>query len=165
MNKYKKEIIFAERKTIKEVEEGNSLSPKFDAKGLIPCVTVEVISNEILMLSYLNKEAFQKSILTEKAHYYSRSRNKIWLKGEISGMTHSIKEILIDDDQDSVIFKVVLGKPFKGGKKASCHVGYKSCFYRKIVLKNNDLKLVFTENEKSFDPDLVYEGTENPTKL
>ena len=108
MNEYKKKIKFAERKTVKEVEEGTSLSPKFNEKGLIPCVTVEVISNEILMLSYLNEEALQKSILTKKAHYYSRSRKTIWLKGEISGMTHNIKEILIDDDQDSIIFKVDL---------------------------------------------------------
>ena len=80
-------------------------------------------------------------------------------------MYHHIKKMLIDDDQDCVIFEVKLTKPKKGGKAASCHVGYKSCFYRKIKVSDGKLELKFTENKKSFDPEIVYEGTENPTKI
>ena len=117
------------------------------------------------MFSYINKTAFQKSIETNKAHYYSRSRKNIWLKGETSGMYHHIKKIFIDDDQDCVIFEVRLTKPKKGGKEASCHVGYKSCFYRKIENKNGEISLKFTEKKKSFDPNIVYKGIPNPTKV
>ena len=158
-------IIFENRKSIKEIEEGTLLSPKFNDEGLIPCVTVENETKEVLMVSYLNDLALKKTIATNKAHYYSRSRKAIWLKGEISGMTHKINEIYIDDDQDSIIFVVSLGIPTKGGKKASCHVGYKSCFYRKIKISENKLQIEFTEKEKSFDPEIVYEGIDNPTKI
>ena len=80
-------------------------------------------------------------------------------------MYHHIKTILIDDDQDCVIFEVVLTKPTAGGKEASCHVGYKSCFYRKVERKNSVLSLKFTEKKKSFDPTVVYKNTTNPTKI
>ena len=80
-------------------------------------------------------------------------------------MYHQIQDILIDDDQDSVIFIVKLNQPTKGGKKASCHVGYKSCFYRKIETVKKSITLKFTENKKSFDPKIVYKDTENPTKI
>ena len=117
------------------------------------------------MFSFLNEEALRKSIETDKAHYYSRSRKNIWLKGEVSGMYHQIQDILIDDDQDAIIFTVKLNEPTKGGEKASCHVGYKSCFYRKVEVSNGKLELKYTEDKKSFDPEIVYKGTENPTKL
>jgi phosphoribosyl-AMP cyclohydrolase len=87
------------------------------------------------------------------------------LKGEISGMKHFIKDIFIDDDQDSIIYVVRLNEPSKGGKKASCHVGYKSCFYRKIKVKEKSIELEFTEKEKSFNPDIIYDGIANPTKI
>ena len=80
-------------------------------------------------------------------------------------MYHQIQDILIDDDQDSIVFKVKLNEPTKGGEKASCHVGYKSCFYRKVKVAEGKLELKFTEDKKSFDPEIIYEGTENPTKL
>ena len=158
-------IVFERRNSIKQIEEGNMLCPKFNDKGLLPCITVENNTNQVLMFSYLNTEALKKSILTKKAHYYSRSRKNIWIKGETSGMTHDIKEIFIDDDQDCIIFIVSLNKPDKGGNIASCHVGYKSCFYRRVKLLDNKIHLEFTEHEKAFDPKVVYKGIDNPTKI
>ena len=114
-------------------------------------------SNMVLMHGYLNKEALKLSIETKKAHYWSRSREQLWKKGETSGLYQNIKEILVDDDQDCVIFKVEVE-----GSGASCHVGYKSCFYRSV---ENLKDLEFIEDEKLFDPEEVYEGQENPTKL
>ena len=160
-----KNIIFNKRTSIEQVEEGQEFCPKFNKEGLISCITIEYGSKEVLMFSFLNEEALKKSIITEKAHYYSRSRKNIWLKGEVSGMYHHIQDVFIDDDQDSIIFSVKLSEPTKGGDKASCHVGYKSCFYRKVEALNNKIVLKFTENKKSFDPEIVYKGVENPTKL
>ena len=160
-----KNNIFSKRTSILEIEEGNKLCPKFNQDKLLPCITIENKTKDVLMFSYINKIAFQKSIETNKAHYYSRSRKNIWLKGETSGMYHYIKKIFIDDDQDCVIFEVRLTKPKKGGKEASCHVGYKSCFYRKIENKNGEIYLKFTEKKKSFDPNIVYKGIPNPTKI
>ena len=155
-------IIFGNRKSVEEVEEGNELQPKFDSQGLIPAITVEYSSNEILMHGYMNEEALRLSIETKKAHYWSRSRKSIWKKGEISGLYQTIKQIKIDDDQDCIILFVDLE-----GLQASCHVGYKSCFYREISKKNDNFsgELKFTENEKVFDPKKIYGDTPNPTKL
>ena len=160
-----KNIIFNKRVSIKQIEEGNQFCPKFNKEGLIPCITIEYDSKEVLMLSFLNEEAIKKTIITEKAHYYSRSRKNIWLKGEVSGMYHQIQNILIDDDQDSIIFAVKLNEPTKGGRKASCHVGYKSCFYRKVEILDKKIVLKYTEHKKSFDPEVVYKGIKNPTKI
>ena len=166
MKNNKKKIVFTKRTSIKQIEEGSVLCPKFNSHNLLPCITVESKTKEILMFSYINSLAFKKSLVTNRAHYFSRSRKAIWLKGETSGMYHLIKKIFIDDDQDCVIFEVKLTKPIKGGKEASCHVGYKSCFYRKVVVKNNgDVSLKFTEKQKSFNPEIVYEGLSNPTKI
>ena len=160
-----KNIILNKRVSIEQIEEGKEFCPKFNKEGLIPCITLEYGSKEVLMFSFLNEEALKKSIVTEKAHYYSRSRKNVWFKGEVSGMHHQVQDILIDDDQDSIIFIVKLSEPTKGGKKASCHVGYKSCFYRKVEVLDNKLVLKFTEYKKSFDPEIVYEGIKNPTKI
>ena len=149
--------LFSERKKVEEIEEGKSLQPKFDRNGLIPVITSEYKTNLILMHGFMNKEALSLSIKTGFAHYWSRSRKKIWKKGETSGLNQAIKKILIDDDQDCLIFRVELG-----GLAASCHVGYKSCFYRSLEGKN---ELIFTETEKVFDPEEVYEGQDNPTIL
>ncbi len=159
------DIKFAQRNSVREIEEGISFSPKFNADGLLPCITIEHETNQILMFSYLNQEALKKTISLELAHYYSRSRNNIWLKGEVSGMKHFIEDIFIDDDQDSIIYVVKLSEPSKGGKKASCHVGYKSCFYRKVKVNQKSIELEFTEKEKSFDPEIIYNGIVNPTKI
>ena len=151
--------MFEERKSVEEVEEGNKFSPKFDNAGLIPVVTTEVESGVLLMHAYMNKEALKLTIEKNEAHYYSRSRECVWHKGATSGFVQKVREILIDDDQDCVWLKVeVVGD-------ASCHVGYNSCFYRKISNDEGKISLKFTEKEKVFDPEEVYGDAPNPTKL
>ena len=156
------EIIFTERTSVEEVEEGNNLQPKFDENGLIPVITIDNDDNQVLMHGYMNEEALKTSIKTKMSHYWSRSRKKIWKKGETSGFFQNITKIQIDDDQDCIILFVKLA-----GTKASCHVGYKSCFYRELEKKgeNFSTNLVFNEDKKVFDPNKVYKGQENPTKL
>ena len=155
---------FGKRISIEAVEEGNEFMPKFDDRGLIPVITMEESSNLILMHGYLNKEALKLSIETKQAHYWSRSREQLWKKGETSGLYQNIKEILVDDDQDCVIFKVEVE-----GSGASCHVGYKSCFYRSITLgkieNTEKIKIDFKEKKKKFDPEVVYKNKPNPTKI
>ena len=154
-------INFAKRESIEQVEEGNVLAPKFDSSGTLPAIITETSSGEVLMLGYMNEESLKKTIETKKAHYWSRSREVLWKKGDSSGMIHEVDEILIDDDQDSVWLKVSIK-----GLGASCHVGYKSCFYRSVQNVTEDgVELEFTEEEKVFDPEIVYSGSENPTKL
>ena len=154
--------MFKDRKSIEQVEESNELAPKFDENGLIVVTTIDSQSNEILMVGYMNHEALKKTIETKEAHYFSRSRNIIWHKGASSGYVQKIDEILIDDDQDALCIKVNIGE-----NGASCHVGYKSCFYRKIDLEDtaNKAGLEFTSEEKVFDPNVVYGDSPNPTKL
>ena len=155
--------MFKKRDNIKEVEEGKYLSPKFDENGLIPVITTDFQTGDILMHGYMNDEALKKTIETKEAHYWSRSRKKIWHKGQVSGFVQIVKEIRIDDDQDSVWLSVDI----RNG--ASCHVGYRSCFYRSIPLgkiKNEEeLEMEFKETEKTFDPKKVYKDEPNPTKL
>ena len=155
--------MFKKRHTIKEVEEGKYLSPKFDENSLIPVITTDFKTGDILMHGYMNYEALKKTIETKEAHYWSRSRKKIWRKGQVSGFIQKVKEIRIDDDQDSVWLSVDIGNG------SSCHVGYRSCFYRSIPLgkiKNEEeLEMEFKEKEKTFDPEKVYKDKLNPTKL
>ena len=157
------QLMFKKRHTIKEVEEGKYLSPKFDENGLIPVITTDFKTGDILMHGYMNYEALKKTIETKEAHYWSRSRKKIWRKGQVSGFIQKVKEIRIDDDQDSVWLSVDIGNG------SSCHVGYRSCFYRSIPLgkiKNEEeLEMEFKETEKTFDPEKVYKDEPNPTKL
>lgn len=120
--------------------------------GLLPAIVQDYQTNEILMLAYINQEAWQATLDTGKAHYWSRSRHKLWLKGESSGHYQLIREILVDCDQDTVVFKV------KQLGAASCHRGYRSCFYRRLH------EGVFSIKEKPvFDPKKVYKhsGTSN----
>ena len=155
-------INFKKRKTIKQVEESTDLAPKFDSSGLIPVVTTDYLSGEVLMQGYMNKNALKQTINLGEAVYYSRSRKSLWHKGKTSGLVQKIKEIRIDDDQDSIWLRVKV----KGG--ASCHVGYRSCFYRSIPIGtqlDTDIVLKFEEKEKVFDPKKVYGDTPNPTKL
>ena len=155
------ELKFAERSSIEFVEEGNFLAPKFSSDGILPVVVTEEGTDIVLMLGFMNKEALDLTITSKEAHYWSRSREVLWKKGESSGMIHKVKEILVDDDQDSIWLKVSIE-----GLGASCHVGYKSCFYRSVnSVSQEGVSLNFTESEKIFDPDIVYPGAENPTKL
>lgn len=153
--------MFAKRETIEQVEEGKDLAPKFDADGLIACVTTAASSGEVLMLGYMNEEALRKTIETGEAHYYSRSRKVLWHKGATSGLVQKIKEMRIDDDQDAVWIAVEIPGD------ASCHVGYRSCFYRAVPtnVALSDIKLQFKETEKVFDPKAVYGDAPNPTIL
>ena len=155
------DIKFEQRKTIEQVEESTELAPKFDRDGLIPVVTTDFNSGEVLMQGYMNEEAFKKTISLGEAVYYSRSRKTLWHKGKTSGLVQKIKEIRIDDDQDCVWLRVDV----QGG--ASCHVGYRSCFYRSVPFgeKRGSSVLKFEENEKVFDPKKVYGDAPNPTKL
>ena len=155
--------MFKKRISIFEVEEGNFLSPKFNNKGLIPVVTTDHKSGDVLMHGYMNEEAFKKTIETKEAHYWSRSRKTLWHKGKTSGFIQKVIDLRVDDDQDAIWMKVNIGKG------ASCHVGYVSCFYRSIPLgkiKNSKkIKIKFREKKKKFDPNKVYEGQTNPTKI
>ena len=154
-------IEFEKRKSIEQVEESTELAPKFDENGLIPVVTSDFSSGEVLMQGFMNEEALKLTIKNGEAVYFSRSRNTIWHKGKTSGLVQKIKEIRIDDDQDCVWLRVEV----VGG--ASCHVGYRSCFYRSIPIDKNSSKIVlkFQEKEKVFDPKEVYGNAPNPTKL
>jgi phosphoribosyl-AMP cyclohydrolase len=159
--------IFAARRSIEQVEEGTELAPKFDEHGLLPAVTTDVTTGELLMVGYMNAEALARTIETGEAHYFSRSRQVLWHKGATSGLVQTVRELLIDDDQDCVWLRVETS----GG--ANCHVGFRSCFYRQIPLKpgaataagQTPLPLTFTTTEKVFDPKLVYGDAPNPTKL
>ena len=155
--------MFKKRDNIKEVEEGKFLAPKFDENGLIPVITTDFKTGGILMHGYMNDEALKKTIETKEVYYWSRSRKKIWHKGQVSGFFQKVKEIRIDDDQDSIWISVDIGKG------ASCHVGYRSCFYRSIPLgkiKNTEkLEMDFKEKNKVFDPKKIYKDEPNPTKI
>ena len=113
--------------------------------GLVPVITQNAVTGEVLMQAYMNEEAWLKTLETGVAHYWSRSRNKLWKKGESSGNTQEVKEIRIDCDEDCVLLKV------RQIGKAACHKGYQSCFYRRV---ENDSLVV--DGEKIFDPEEVY---------
>jgi phosphoribosyl-AMP cyclohydrolase len=114
-------------------------------QGLLPAIAQDYKSGEVLMLAYINRAAWEKTLATGKAHYWSRSRNKIWLKGETSGHVQVIKDILVDCDEDTVVFKVEQ----LGG--AACHKGYASCFFRSV-----DGESLTVKSERVFDPATVY---------
>ena len=121
--------LFKARKSVEQVEESSDLAPKFDTDGLIPCITTDADTGDVLMLGYMNNEALKRTIETEEAHYWSRSRGCLWHKGSSSGLIQRVIEMRIDDDQDAVWLRVQVG-----GSGASCHVGYRSCFYRSVPL-------------------------------
>ena len=152
---------FNPRVSIEQIEESEELAPKFDDDGLIPAVTTDYRSGELLMQGYMSAEALILTIQTGEAHYFSRSRKVLWHKGATSGLVQKVRELMIDDDQDCIWLKVDV----VGG--ASCHVGYRSCFYRRIPLSDNSkpIRLEFTETEKVFDPVSIYGDISNSTKL
>lgn len=160
-------IKFQPRNTIEQVEEGVDLAPKFDDRGLITAVTTDATSGELLMQGYMNAEALRLTIETGEAHYYSRSRQTLWHKGATSGLVQKIVQLMVDDDQDCIWLRVDV----QGG--ASCHVGYRSCFYREIPVgtafaaqqQDGQIDLAFTDTEKVFDPEEVYGDAPNPTIL
>ena len=155
--------MFKNRISVFEVEEGKILSPKFDQNGLIPVVTTDDKTGEVLMHGYMNDLALKKTIETKEAHYWSRSKNALWHKGKKSGFVQKVIDLRIDDDQDSIWMRVDIGNG------ASCHVGYKSCFYRSVPLgkikDDKNIEMKFKEKDKKFDPKKVYKDEPNPTKL
>ena len=133
-----------------ELEEGADLIPRFDANGLITAVVADSRDKEILMLAHMNDEALRLTIETGIAHYWSRSRNALWKKGETSGNLQNVDEIRIDCDQDAVLLKVSVS-----GADATCHTGRRSCFYRKLVTGDGSTRLEIS-SEPLFDPSSVY---------
>ena len=153
--------LFAPRKNVEQVEEGDQLAPKFDEHGLIPVVTTDYDSGEVLMVGWQNAQALENTIRSGEAWYWSRSRQCLWHKGATSGLVQKVRELRIDDDQDTVWLRVTVA-----GSGASCHVGYRSCFYRAVPTGDAaGGALEYLEQEKTFDPDEVYGDAENPTRL
>ncbi len=150
---------FADRPDKHQVETGTVFSPKFDKDGLLPAIATDAKSGDVLMLAYMNEQALALTIETGIAHYWSRSRNQLWKKGETSGNLQRIIEIRTDCDQDAIWMSVEQqGLDSKGGG-AACHVGYKSCFFRAIPTGGtalHDLQLDFKEDAPLFDPTKVY---------
>ena len=113
--------------------------------GLVPVVVQDYSSGEVLMLAFMNRQAWEETLKTRRATYWSRSRNQLWIKGETSGNYQEVKEILVDCDEDTILLKVLQ----KG--EAACHTGYRSCFYRR--LEGDELNIV---GERVFNPEEVY---------
>lgn len=135
-----------------EQEEGETFRPKFDSAGLITAVACDADSGEVLMLAHMNAEALQKTLKTGTAHYYSRSRQALWLKGETSGNVQKVESVATDCDQDAIVLKVR-----QQGAAAACHTGRVSCFYRKVEQDGKGgYALAFDDREKRFDSDKVY---------
>jgi phosphoribosyl-AMP cyclohydrolase len=142
---------FSPRGSIQEVEEGRALAPKYDADGLVTCVTTDARSGEVLMVAHMNAEALRKTIESGEAWYYSRSRRALWRKGESSGHIQRVVEMRVDCDQDAVWIKV------EQQGAGACHTGRRSCFYRAVPLgKRGAVMLEFRDGEKTFDPRAVY---------
>jgi phosphoribosyl-AMP cyclohydrolase len=119
---------------------------KFDDKGLIPAVIVDVTDNRVLTLCFMNQDALEKTIETGKVHVFRRSKNRLMLKGETSGHTQSVEEVLFDCEGKSLVIKVKQ-------KVAACHAGYMSCYYRKYNDKTDNIEIM---EEKVFDPEKTY---------
>jgi phosphoribosyl-AMP cyclohydrolase len=137
-----------------ESEEGTIFAPRFDANGLVPVVATSAKTGEVLMLAYMNEEALARTIETGEAHYWSRSRGRLWRKGDESGNSQRVVEMRTDCDQDAIWLKV---EP--AGVEAACHTGRRTCFYRAIPLgaaPGGGVSLSFVDAERQFDPETVY---------
>jgi phosphoribosyl-AMP cyclohydrolase len=121
---------------------------KFDKNGLVPAITQDAETGDILMFAWMNRESLEKTLETRVMTYWSRSRGKLWVKGESSGNTQEVRKVFIDCDEDVILFKVD-----QKGMQASCHKGYRSCFYREIDPDDGTYSVIA---EKVFDPDDVY---------
>ena len=132
----------------KIIEEGLAFTPKFDEDGLITAITQDAGTGEILMVAYMNRQALDLTIKNGYATYFSRSRQKLWKKGEESGHVQKVHQILVDCDQDCLVLKVTVDA-------GQCHVGYQSCFYR--ALRENSVNELEFIAEKNYDPSTVYQ--------
>lgn len=148
---------FAAQTNHQDLEEGLALTPRFDASGLVTCIVTDSETGQVLMLAHMNAEALAKTIETQEAHYWSRSRKNLWKKGVESGHTQRVVEMRVDCDQDAILIKVHVA-----GTGASCHTGRVSCFYRTVplgALPSAELKLSFADADRRFDPHQVYAST------
>ena len=135
----------------KALEEGGVLTPRFDANGLITAVVTDARDGLLLMVAHMNSEALALTIETGIAHYWSRSRGKIWKKGQTSGNVQSVTEMRVDCDQDAIWLSVNVA-----GHHATCHTGRRSCFYRRVEIKQGTPTLSDDGGKPFFDPSEVY---------
>ncbi len=136
------------------IEESTDFTPKLNADGLIPAVAIEKSTGTPLMMAFMNAAAIELSLKTGYAHFWSRSRGALWQKGETSGNRLKVTDILTDCDQDCLCLLVEME-----GKKAACHTGRRTCFYRKVEAGSEPgtpATLQFTDDAPLFDPDDVY---------
>lgn len=151
------QFVFGNREDKEDIEKGSNFAPKFGEDGLIPAVTQDASTGDILMVAYMNEEALRQTMQKKEAVYYSRSRNTLWHKGATSGHVQEVIEIRTDCDQDVVLLKVKQIGP------GCCHAGYGSCFYRKVpigdkittMLQDSIIQLDQCE-EQTYDPEQVY---------
>ena len=135
-----------------ELEQGSALTPRFGPDGLVTAVVTDAADGMLLMVAHMNPEALARTIETGVAHYWSRSRNALWKKGETSGNVQQVAEIRVDCDQDAVWLKVTVA-----GHDATCHTGRRSCFYRRVVAGSEGEPALETDSEQPrFDPNTVY---------
>jgi phosphoribosyl-AMP cyclohydrolase len=135
----------------KMLEEGSAFTPRFDASGLVTAVVTDAVDGKLLMVAHMNAEALALTLETGVAHYWSRSRNALWKKGETSGNRQQVVEVLTDCDQDAVWLRVnVLGHD------ATCHTGRRSCFYRTVEIDGGKATLAVDGSEPLFDPEATY---------
>jgi phosphoribosyl-AMP cyclohydrolase len=145
------DLQFAPRGANHDIEEGLAFAPKFDANGLITAVVTDIASGDVLMVAHMNAEALKRSIESGEAWFYSRSRQKLWKKGESSGHVQRVIELRVDCDQDALWLKVEQRGP------GACHTGRRSCFYRAVPIGDgSQVTLEFRDAEKTFDPDAIY---------
>ncbi len=145
------ETRFASRSGIADIEETGEFAPKFDAGGLIPAIAADAASGEVLMFAWMNADALEATLATGEAHFYSRSRQRLWKKGESSGEILKVERVLTDCDQDVILLDVS-----PQGLGAACHTGRRSCFYREVRRENGALRLEPSGAERLFDPAAVY---------
>ena len=153
MGQNKMKIAFANAKEFSktQLEETKEFAPNFSAHGLISAIIIDAKTKQVLMLAYMNKQALELSLETGFVHYFSRSRKKLWKKGESSGQVQKLIEIHTDCDQDALLISVE-----QQGFGAACHTGRKSCFFRKVTISNNKASLKIIGSEPLFDPKKIY---------
>ncbi len=134
-----------------ELEDAGDFTPRFDDRGLITAVVTDAHDGALLMVAHMNAEALALTLQTGTAHYFSRSRGKIWKKGETSGNLQTVTEIRTDCDQDAIWLKVEVA-----GHEATCHTGRRSCFYRTVELQDGKAVVRITDDHRHFDPDEIY---------